>query len=112
MVHVEAFFDELVLCGDHIVVIVVRKFRVQAVAGLARFSVANAVGNDDVITRDVEQAVACGYDGGAEKSKTLTSANINWILWRITLKAPWVVVPSGLSPERSVRLEKAVGQEK
>lgn len=55
MIYAETLVEELVLRGDHIVVIVLREFRAEGVTGLARFSVADVVGQDDVVARDVEQ---------------------------------------------------------
>jgi len=43
------------LGGDHVVIVVLRKVRAQAVTRLAGFSVADVVGKDDEVTRGVEK---------------------------------------------------------
>ncbi len=56
MVHAQALGEQLVLGLDHVVVVVVWEVRVQAVGGLGRLAVADAVGEHDEIARRVEQA--------------------------------------------------------
>ena len=51
----QAVGQQEVLRADHVVVVVVREPRVQAVARLARLAVADAVGKDDEVLRGVEQ---------------------------------------------------------
>src|SRR5689334_20216027 len=55
MVHAEPLREQAVVRGDHVVVIVLWETRVQAVAGLRGFSVADAVGKNDVVTRGVQK---------------------------------------------------------
>jgi len=55
MVDPEVLAHEPLLRGHHVVVIVVGKLHVQAVAGLARFSMPDAVREDDEILRRVKQ---------------------------------------------------------
>src|SRR5215472_896699 len=52
VIHIKAFRQQLVLSQNHVVVIVLREMRVQAVARLRRFLVTDAVRkNDEVATR-------------------------------------------------------------
>ena len=52
MIHIEAFRQQPVLSQNHVVVIVLRKLRVQAVARFRRFPMTDAVRtNDEVVTR-------------------------------------------------------------
>jgi len=52
VIHTEAFRQQPVLSQNHVVVIVLREMRVQAVARLRRFPVTNAVRkNDELATR-------------------------------------------------------------
>ena len=55
MLHAQALGHQAVLRVDHVVVVVARKFRAQAVGGLARFSVADGVGKDDEVFRGIER---------------------------------------------------------
>ena len=55
VVHLQPVDQHGVLRAHHVVVGVFRKPRVQAVARLARFAVADAVGQDDEVARGVEQ---------------------------------------------------------
>src|SRR5215469_13010309 len=55
MVHAEAFGQQKVMGGDHVVVIVLRKMGVHPIAGLRGFSVADAVGKDNVVARNVQK---------------------------------------------------------
>ena len=55
MVHLQPVDEQRVLRADHVVVGVLGKARVQAVARLARLSVADAVRQDDEVARRVEQ---------------------------------------------------------
>ena len=55
MVHAEPFGEQAMVRGDHVIVVVLRKMRVQAVAGLRRFSVADTIWKNDVIARRVEK---------------------------------------------------------
>ena len=65
MVDLEAVDQHGVLRADHVVVGVFRKARVQAVARLARLSVADAVGQDDEVARRVEH-LPCAEQLAAE----------------------------------------------
>src|SRR5207248_6752588 len=55
MIHAEPFSEQAMVRGNHVVVIVLGKVRVQAVAGLRRFSVADAVRKNDVVARSIEK---------------------------------------------------------
>ena len=55
MIDAEALAEQLVVRGDHVVVVVLRKMRVQSVAGLRGLSVADAVGKDDEVARRVQK---------------------------------------------------------
>ncbi len=55
MVHAQTVLEQFMLRRDHVIVVVLRKVRVQAVARLAGFSVADVVGKDDEVTRRVEE---------------------------------------------------------
>ncbi len=54
--HAQPLFQQAALGVDHVVVAVVREARAQAVAGLARLAMADAVAQDDVVTRRVQHA--------------------------------------------------------
>ena len=54
MVHLEPFGEERVMRSHHVVVRVLREARVQAVARLARLAVPDAVGQDDEVSRRIE----------------------------------------------------------
>ncbi len=56
MVHMQALCHQQVLRQHHVVIVVMREFRVQPVARLGGFAVADAVGQDDVVLADVEKA--------------------------------------------------------
>src|SRR5271156_1902485 len=55
MVDVESFGEQEMLGRDHVVVVIARKMRVHAVAGLGGPSVANAIGQNDVVLCGIEQ---------------------------------------------------------
>ncbi len=55
MVDPQSFFDEFVLERDHVRVFVMREMRMEAVAGLAGFAVADVVGKNQKIFVGVEQ---------------------------------------------------------
>jgi len=62
MVDSKAVPDQSVLGGHHIRVVILRKMRVQAIAGLAGFSVPDAVLQDDVVVADVEKLAGSEQD--------------------------------------------------
>ena len=55
VIDAEAFGDQAKMRRDHVVVVILREARVEAVAGLRGFSVADAVGKNDEIARRVEK---------------------------------------------------------
>ena len=55
MIDVEALDQHGVLGGDHVVIVVLREVHAQAVGRLARFAVADVVGQNDVELRDIER---------------------------------------------------------
>src|ERR1700722_1550997 len=55
MIDVQSFLQQLALCRHHVVVVVLRKARVHAIARLARFSVTDIVRKDNEIAVRVEQ---------------------------------------------------------
>src|SRR6266702_683715 len=55
VIDVEAFGNQAKMRRDHVVVVILREARVEAVAGLRGFSVADAVGKNDEIARRVEK---------------------------------------------------------
>ncbi len=55
MVDSQSFFNEFVLKGDHVRVFVAREMRMEAVAGLTGFAVANVVGKNQKILVGVEK---------------------------------------------------------
>jgi len=73
VIHAEAFAKELVVRGDHVVIVVLWKMRVQAVAGLRGFSVADAVGKNDVVTRGIEKLSGPKQFSGKNGRKELMS---------------------------------------
>src|SRR5271156_4416032 len=73
MIDGEAFFDELVLRGGHVVVFVLGKVGVHAVAGLAGFSVADVVGGDDVVAGDVEELAGTVEDAGELRGEKIST---------------------------------------
>ena len=73
MVHAQALSEKLVLRRDHVAVVVLGKVRVQAVARLARFSVANVVGQDDEVTRGIEKLSGTEEDVSKLRGEELMS---------------------------------------
>src|SRR6266567_4117540 len=73
MVYAQAFLEQLVLRGDHVVVVVLRKVGVHAVARLARFSMTDVVGKDDEIATGVEELAGTEEDVGKLRSEKLVS---------------------------------------
>ena len=61
--------EQPVLRGDHVVVRVLREFRMQPIAGLTRSAVPNAVGQHDEILRAVEQLAGCEEFAGIRGGK-------------------------------------------
>ncbi len=55
MIDAETFAEKLVVSGDHVIIIVLRKMRLHPVAGFGGFSVANAVGKNNEVSRGVEK---------------------------------------------------------
>ena len=55
MVDTESLLEQFMLSGHHVVVIVVRKVRVQSIAGLARLSMTDVVGQNDKVSARVQQ---------------------------------------------------------
>src|SRR5271157_3756614 len=75
MIYAQPFADEPVVRGGHVVIIVLRKMRVQAIAGLGRFSVADAVGKNNEVARRIEKlAWTKKYGGELRREKLLPSA--------------------------------------
>ena len=79
MVHAQAFFDQFVLQGNHVRIVVLRKVCVHAVTGLAGFSVTNIVGQDDEIARRIQQLARpkqhTGKDG-LQQSSSVASRTV------------------------------------
>src|SRR5262252_250863 len=55
VIHAEPFDEQPIMSGNHVIIVVLRKMRAKAVAGLRGFSVADAVGKNDVVARGVEK---------------------------------------------------------
>ena len=55
MVHAQPLFQQLVLRSNHIVIVILRKTSVHAVARLARLSVTDVIRQNDVIGRDIQK---------------------------------------------------------
>jgi hypothetical protein len=55
MIYSQPFFQHLVLQQNHVVVVVLRKTSVQAVAGFAGFSVTDVIRQNNVLARDIER---------------------------------------------------------
>ena len=55
MIDAEACAKELVVRGDHVVIVVLREVSVQLVAGLRRFPMADAVRKNDEVSRGVQE---------------------------------------------------------
>src|SRR5262252_9076384 len=55
VIHAEPFDEQPIMSGNHVIIVVLRKMRAKAVAGLRGFSVADAVGKNDVVARSVEE---------------------------------------------------------
>ncbi len=55
VVYAEAFAQKLVMRGDHVVVVVAREMRMQSVAGLRGFPVADAIGKHDEVACGIEE---------------------------------------------------------
>ena len=79
MIDAQAFFYQFVLQSDHVGVFVLRKMGVQAVAGLAGFSVADVVGEDDEVFGGVEELAGAEENAGenrAEESATVAAGAV------------------------------------
>ena len=59
------------LRGDHVVVVILRKMSVHAVTGLAGFSVADVVRQNDVVTSDIKKLSGPEEDAGELRRKEL-----------------------------------------
>jgi hypothetical protein len=79
MVDTQALRQQFVLRQHHIVIIVLRKMHAHAVAWLARFSMADVVGNDDEIAAGIQ-----GLAGAEQYVGELRARN-----WRLDLLVPW-----------------------
>src|SRR5581483_983396 len=55
MVDLQSVGEQQMLRSNHVLVVIVREVRVHAVAGLARSTVTDSVGQNDVVLRRVEQ---------------------------------------------------------
>src|SRR5579859_4647933 len=55
MIHAKPFGEQAMMRGDHVVVVVLREMRVQAVAGLRGFSVADAIRKNDVVAPGIQK---------------------------------------------------------
>src|ERR1700751_1390892 len=73
MVHGETPLEEFVLRGDHVVIVVLRKVGVEAVAGLAGLSVADVVGKDDEVAGGIEKLTGTEEDVGKLRGEELAS---------------------------------------
>jgi hypothetical protein len=62
-----------VLRGHHVGVFVLRKMSVHTVAGLAGFSVADVVGEDDVVAGDVEELAGTVEDAGKLRREKIST---------------------------------------
>ena len=71
MIDLEPFGHEAVLRSHHVVVIVLRKARMQPVAGLARPAVTDTVGKDDVVTARIEELPAAKQHVGELRREEL-----------------------------------------
>src|SRR5262249_12573656 len=64
MIDMESLGEKLMVRRDHVDIAVVREFRVQSIARLARFSVTNAVWQDDVVLCRVKELTLTEQDPG------------------------------------------------
>jgi hypothetical protein len=81
MIYAQAMLKKIVLCTDHVIVIVLREMGVEAIAWLTGFAVAKVVRNDDEIARRIEELAGpeqnSGKDWAEECLGTPTSAMKN-----------------------------------
>jgi len=69
VVDAQSFFDEFVLEGDHVRIFVAGEMRMEAVAGLAGFAVADVVGKNQEIFVGVEQLAGAEEGSGEDGLK-------------------------------------------
>ena len=78
MIHAEALLQQALLREHHIVVIVLRKFCAQAIAGFAGLPVADAVGQHDVVALGIQRLAGAeqhiGKDGPHQAFARATGA--------------------------------------
>ncbi len=68
------FLQQSMLSLDHVAIAVLRKARAQAVAGLAGFAVADAVGQDDEIFRRVQHSAGTKQSLGEVGAQKVSAA--------------------------------------
>ena len=74
MVHLQGLGKEEMLQVNHVIVDIVWKFGVQAVAGFGRVTVAHVVGKDDEVAADVQKLLRPEEQGGKMLGRKLLSA--------------------------------------
>src|SRR5205807_8603247 len=74
MVHLQGLGKEEMLQVNHVIVDIVWKFGVQAVAGFGRVTVAHVVGKDDEVAADVQKLLWPEEEGGKMLGRKLLSA--------------------------------------
>src|SRR4051812_42916824 len=74
VVHAEPVSEQTILRLDHVHVAVARKLRVQAVAWLARFAVADAIRHDDEKFRGIERLARAEKFTGKFRADELSAA--------------------------------------
>jgi hypothetical protein len=79
MIDMETIDQHGVLGGDHVVIGLVREAHAQTVGGLARFAVADVVGQDDVELRNIERLTGPEENvgkGGVEQGMGVTTCAV------------------------------------
>ena len=74
VIHAEAVGQQLILRFHHVGITVARKFRVQSIARLTRFAVANSIRQHDEIFRRVERLIFTEKFAGKFRSNELRAA--------------------------------------
>jgi len=75
MIDMQVLCKQRVLRRDHVAVIVMGKARVQAVAGLRGFPVADAIREDDEILRGIEQSAGLEQHIGELRAQELVTVS-------------------------------------
>ena len=97
MIHAEAVDEQFVLQVDHVEISVVRKLRAQAVAGFARTSMTDIVGNDDEPAVGIERLAGAEELAGKPFGQEIVSSAVGPVQKQHRVIHTAGGIPSGLS---------------